>query len=55
MSSSEPLEIELLLTSDQRRLTVDEHHAFLEFLAPIPPGDEIDEEVAQLSQKEAEQ
>lgn len=43
MSSPEPLEIEGLLTEDQRRVTVDAHQAFRETLAPSPAYDPVDE------------
>lgn len=44
-----PLEIDLLLTEDQRRtVTVDDHAAFRESLAHKQAADEIDELVADI-------
>jgi hypothetical protein len=38
----EPLEIERLLTNDERRLTVEAHHDWRESLSESRPFDEID-------------
>ena len=49
----EPLEVEMLLT-DSQRVTVESHQAFRESINPKPPGDEIDELVAELREADKE-
>lgn len=54
-TQNEPLEVELLLTEDQRRpVTVAAHEAFRESLAPVQ-HDEIDDLVEELRAAEFEQ
>jgi hypothetical protein len=44
--STDPLEVELLIPADQRRITVDQHQQFRESIATPPPCDPIDAAVA---------
>jgi hypothetical protein len=47
-STPEPLEVERLIPSDARRVSVEDHQSFREAIAPKPDFDEIDELVAEL-------